>query len=192
MLAEIKAASERILSGEFGDEGKEIYASIVESGDSGEIVSMDYLLVLALNRNTNFHAAARAALSPHGRYIEGPLKLKDRLDKKKAEYDGNVVAEIHMKDVVRSSCNFKSHDAFGAGYKAAVATFGEPEGCKDRRASKTHDVLLFFRFEGFLVELQLHFEGPSASGRKSPLATKNLLEEKKTGATQSISVLSMR
>ena len=62
----------------------------------------------------------------------------------------------HLKDILRCTVACISVAALRAGFAAALEAF-EVVSVKVRLAELTHDVVLVARFEGVLVELQLHF-----------------------------------
>ena len=62
----------------------------------------------------------------------------------------------HLKDILRCTVACISVAALRAGFAAALGAF-EVVSVKVRLAELTHDVVLVARFEGVLVELQLHF-----------------------------------
>ena len=123
---------------------------------------LDYLFALHVVASPKFHAAAAAAFAAVAGCDHRPaaMKTKARCTAKCMDPDEYYkLAEPqsqHLKDILRCTVACDGLAALGAAYDAALEAF-EVVSVKDRLEEATHDVVLVARFEGVLVELQLHF-----------------------------------
>ena len=134
---------------------------------------IDYLVALAINRYTAFHAkglqVALAAGASERSYCAGPIKMQERIEMKCADggdYGGADPADEpsckRVLDVLRGMVMCSSNTMMEKAYMKAIEIFGQPAVVKDRRQKPQHDILMVFKVEGLYVEMQLHNEASAA------------------------------
>ena len=126
------------------------------------VTHLDYLFALCVVASPKFHAAAAAAFAAVAGcdHRPAPMKTQARCEAKCSDPDeyGKLLPpeSQHLKDILRCTVACDGLTALGAAYDAALEAF-EVVSVKVRLEEATHDVVLVARFEGVLVELQLHF-----------------------------------
>ena len=90
--------------------------------------------------------------APMKRFARAEDKAKDASD---TGYGRRPNPWAHFKDVLRVAARFTSVAGLVAGY-AALAKAHTPVGVQSRLGDSTHDVLVIIRYQGLLVEVQLH------------------------------------
>ena len=124
---------------------------------------LDYLFALCVVASPKFHAAAAAAFAAVAGCDHRPAPMKTQARCRAKCRDPDEYGKLakpqsqHLKDILRCTVACDGLAALGAAYDAALEAF-EVVSVKDRLEEATHDVVLVARFEGVLVELQLHFK----------------------------------
>ena len=123
---------------------------------------LDYLFALCVVASPKFHAAAAAAFAAVAGCDHRPAPMKTHARCRAKLEDPDEYGELaeprsqHLKDILRCTVACDGLAALKAAYDAALEAF-EVVSVKVRLEEATHDVVLVARFEGVLVELQLHF-----------------------------------
>jgi len=162
----------------FVDPSDAMFLAIKIDNRDGRTTSLNWLYAEHLLFWPGFHAEVAEAVEPLTakklcRVVHAPAKGSARA-KEKTGPNGDYgratpkPATRFLKDVVRASVVFESHQAFDDGYKLLLKRFAACRTPKDRRnASPVHDLQLNVFYKDFIAEIQLHF---SAVLRVKPLA----------------------
>ena len=152
----------------FVDAGDAMFLAIKIDNRDGRTTSLNWLYAEHLLVSDGFHAEVASAVKSLTttrlcRVVHARAKSGARA-KEKTGPNGDYgrltpkPATRYLKDILRCSLVFESHDAFDQGLKLILSRFATCGKPKDRRnQSPTHDVLLNVFYKDLIAEIQLHF-----------------------------------
>ena len=152
----------------FVDPTDAMFLAIKIDNRDGRTTSLNWLYAEHLLISAGFHAqVADAVESLTSRRLAAVVHAKAKAGaraKEKTSPNGEYgkrtpkPATRWLKDILRCSIVFESHQAFDDGLKLILSRFASCGDPKDRRlVSPMHDVLLNVFYKDFIAEIQLHF-----------------------------------